>query len=92
MHPRRAGPCPRRPPSAGGVLDHSGVCARTGRCLTLGELPVVQGTRTAGGAIRAERPAEVSRGDSRPDAGEAREAPQGRTAGQQRGRAATWTS
>jgi hypothetical protein len=38
-------------------------------------------TRTEGGAIRAERPAEVSRGYSRPDAGEASEAPQGRKAG-----------
>jgi hypothetical protein len=37
--------------------------------------------RTEGGEIRAERPAEVSRGYSRPDAGEASEAPQGRKAG-----------
>jgi hypothetical protein len=45
--------------------------------------------RTEGGEIRAERPAEVSRGYSRPGAGEAREAPQGRKAGERRGRAAT---
>jgi hypothetical protein len=45
--------------------------------------------RTEGGAIRAERPAEVSRGSSRPGAGAASEAPQGRKAGEQIGRAAT---
>jgi hypothetical protein len=44
---------------------------------------------TEGGAIRSDRSAEVSRGHSRLDAGNAREAPQGRQAGQQRGRAAT---
>jgi hypothetical protein len=38
-------------------------------------------TRTEGGEIRAERPAEVSRGHSKLDAGNAREAPQGRKAG-----------
>ena len=45
--------------------------------------------RTAGGEIRAERPAEVSRGYSRPGAGKAREAPHGRKAGERIGRAAT---
>jgi hypothetical protein len=45
--------------------------------------------RTEGGSSRAERPADVSRGYSRPGAGEAREAPQGRKAGAQIGRAAT---
>ncbi len=37
--------------------------------------------RTEGGAIRAERPAEVSGGYRRPDVGEASEAPHGRKAG-----------
>ena len=41
--------------------------------------------RTEGGEIRAERPAEVSRGYSRPGVGKASEAPQGRKAGQQIG-------
>jgi hypothetical protein len=45
--------------------------------------------RTEGGAIRAERPADVSRGYRRPGAGEAREAPHGRKAGERIGRAAT---
>jgi hypothetical protein len=45
--------------------------------------------RTEGGEIRAERPAEVSRGYRRPGAGDAREAPHGRKAGERIGRAAT---
>jgi hypothetical protein len=47
---------------------------------------------TEGGAIRPDRSAAVSSGHRRLDAGKAREAPQGRKAGQQIGRAATWTS
>jgi hypothetical protein len=43
------------------------------------------GCRVAG----TDRPGEVSRGQSRPEAGEASEAPQRRKAGQQIGRAAT---
>ena len=69
----------------GGVLYKSGVYARNVLCLTLGDLPVVRLNGTEGGEIRADRPAEVSRGHSRPGAGEAREAPQGRKAGKQIG-------
>jgi hypothetical protein len=47
---------------------------------------------TEGGAIHPDRSAAVSSGHRRLDAGKAREAPQGRKAGQQIGRAATWTS
>jgi hypothetical protein len=46
-------------------------------------------TGTERGEIASERLAEVRRGPSRPGAGDAREAPQGRTAGQPRGGAAT---
>lgn len=45
--------------------------------------------RTARGEIASERHAEVSRGPTRLDAGDAREAPQGRKAGQQVGGAGT---
>src|SRR5262249_8417914 len=48
-------------------------------------------TRTERGEISADRHAEVSRGHTRLDAGDAREAPQGRQAGQQIGGAATRT-
>ena len=65
----------------GGVLYKSGVYARNVLCRTLGDLLDVQEKRIEGGEIRAERPAEVSRGHSRPGAGEASEAPQGRKAG-----------
>jgi hypothetical protein len=61
----------------GGVLDKSDVYARNVLCRTLGDLPVVWVQGTEGGAIRADRPAEVSSGHRRPGAGEAREAPQG---------------
>jgi len=67
----------------GGVLYKSGVYARNVLCRTLGDLPVVE--ETEGGEIRSDRPAEVSRGHSRPDAGEASEAPQGRKVGKQIG-------
>ena len=46
-------------------------------------------TWTERGEIASERHAEVSRGYSKPGAGNAREAPHGRKAGQQIGRAAT---
>jgi hypothetical protein len=88
-HPGQAGTCPRSPPSAGDVLYQSGVYARNIRCLTLGARPVVPIRGTEGGAIRSDRSAEVSRGHRRLAAGQAREAPHGRTAGPQRGRAAT---
>ena len=45
--------------------------------------------RTRGRATGSDRPGEVSRGQSSSGAGEASEAPQGRKAGQQIGRAAT---
>jgi len=61
----------------GGVLYKSGVYARNVLCRTLGDLPVVWVKGTEGGAIRSDRPAEVSGGHSRPGAGEASEAPQG---------------
>jgi hypothetical protein len=71
-----------------GVLYKSGVYARNGRCLTLGDLSVVRG-RTGSRVTGSDRPGEVSRGRSKPEAGEAIEAPQSRKAGQQIGRAAT---
>ena len=49
-------------------------------------------TGTQRGEISADRQAEVSSGPRRPDAGNAREAPQGRQAGQPRGEAVTRTS
>jgi len=70
-----------------GVLYKSGVYAPNVLGLTLGDLPAVpQGTE--GGEIQSDRSAEVSRGHSRSEAGKASEAPQGRKAGQQIGRAA----
>jgi hypothetical protein len=53
------------------------------------EICSVSWCRTEGGAIFPDRTAEVSRRHSRPGAGEAREAPQGRKAGQRIGQAAT---
>jgi hypothetical protein len=59
-----------------GVLYKSGVYAPTVWQLTAGDLRGVL-ARTEGGGILPDRPAEVSRGHSRPGAGEASEAPQG---------------
>ena len=73
----------------GGVREPSGVDARNVRCLTLGALPVVPVGGPEGGGRCPERPLAVSRGERRPDAGQAREAPHGRQAGQPRGGAAT---
>ena len=70
-----------------GVLYKSGVYARNVLCLTLGDLSAVpQGTE--GGRSCSDRSAEVSRGHSRSEAGKASEAPHGRKAGPQIGRAA----
>jgi hypothetical protein len=71
-----------------GVLYKSGVYAPKVWQLTAGDLRGVL-DRTEGGGILPDRPAEVSRGHSRLGAGDAREAPQGRKAGQQIGGAAT---
>jgi hypothetical protein len=78
------------------VLHPQGVCLihPASRRGTFGVLPWEicwwsRRRRTEGGESRAERPAEVSRGYRRPDAGKASAAPQGRKAGQQRGGAAT---
>jgi len=76
----------RHPP--GGVLYQSGAYARNVLCLTLGDLSAVP-RGTEGGGSRSDRSAEVSRGQSRSEAGKASEAPQCRKAGQRIGRAAT---
>ena len=69
-----------------GVLYKSGVYARNVLGLTLGDLSAVP-HGTEGGGSYSDRSAEVSRGHSRSEAGKASEAPQGRKAGQQIGRA-----
>ena len=85
----RAGTRPQSPPSTIG-LCFINPASMHGRYDSLPrEICGVSWHRTEGGAILPDRPAEVSRGHSRPGAGEAREAPQGRKAGQQIGRAAT---
>ena len=71
-----------------GVLYKSGVYARNVLGLTLGDLSAVP-HGTEGSRSCSDRSAEVSRGHTRSEAGKASEAPQGRKAGQQIGRAVT---
>ena len=85
----RAGTRPQSPPSTDGRCFINPASMHRRYDSLPREICGVSCVRTEGGVILPDRPAEVSRRHSRPGAGEAREAPQGRKAGQRIGQAAT---
>jgi hypothetical protein len=89
VQPGRAGTQQQSPPSTTGLCFINPASMHRRYDSLPREICGVSWLRTEGGAILSDRPAEVSRRHSRPGAGEASEAPQGRKAGQRIGQAAT---
>jgi hypothetical protein len=88
----RVGTRPQSPPSTIGAYFINPASMHRRYDSLPREICAVSSWRTEGGAIPPDHLAEVSRGHSRRAAGEAREAPQGRKAGERIGQAATRVS
>ena len=89
VQPGRAGTQQQSPPSTIGLCFINPASMHRRYDSLPREICGVSSWRTEGGVIPPDHLAEVSRGHSRPGAGEASEAPHGRKAGERIGQAAT---